>query len=803
MLSHLPGEPPCPRQLNAVANNPSTTALSEGDADVAVPVVPVPADAPEATFEHWKFGRPTQCWTYTDIAGAVHHYRVRFDPSDQRKQVVPCSLWRVSDGTLKWQFKAVPGLQPLYRLADLAADPSLDVIIVEGEKCADAAQEVFPSAVVVTSPGGAASAAKADWSVLAGRHVLIWPDLDEAGQAYAEKVALVLQGSAQDIQIVDAVALASTDREGCPREPKKGWDVVDALDEGWSPSELCDRVLSLTSAWAPLPSPADPLPGLQDASEVTSDPAFLAALQELAQLKAGDYALKRKEAAKQWQVKVGVLDGLVRRLKGEPEIEHHPAQRDMLLELVTAAKAELWRDTAGTAYATILEADVRKTFKVRSGDFRSWLIRRWIDHFADGEGLTSIPGGQALNDALGAVEARAMQGAVHPIFVRIGHADDRVFIDLGDDTWEAVAIDEGGWRVVQEPPVRFIRPPGLLPLPRPTSAPHGLEALYTLLPDGTDAKDAKVLLVSFLLAVFLPRGSFPILALSGGQGSGKTTLTRRIRALTDPNQAPARQRPRSEDDLIIASANGAILAFDNLTHIDGDLSDALCRLATGAGFSKRRLYSDSDEIIVEVRRPVIINGISDLVRMPDLADRALFVDLPKRTGYTPEVELEATFEENWPAILGTLYTAISAALKGYKGETASPGVRLVDFERWVRAAVQALGLEADEVSRVLVANRGHGDRMLVDDDVVACNLMKLLDADRRFRGTASQLLKELRLLADEGEKILLPKGPRALSVALKRLQPPLERSGVTMERKKEDGRLWLIQKREPTSVEVF
>jgi hypothetical protein len=387
----------------------------------------------------------------------------------------------VSDGTLKWQFKAVPGLQPLYRLADLAADPSLDVIIVEGEKCADAAQEVFPSAVVVTSPGGAASAAKADWSVLAGRHVLIWPDLDEAGQAYAEKVALVLQGSAQDIQIVDAVALASTDREGCPREPKKGWDVVDALDEGWSPSELCDRVLSLTSTWAPLPSPADPLPGLQDASEVTSDPAFLGALQELAQLKAGDYALKRKEAAKQWQVKVGVLDGLVRRLKGEPEIEHHPAQRDMLLELVTAAKAELWRDTAGTAYATILEADVRKTFKVRSGDFRSWLIRRWIDHFADGEGLTSIPGGQALNDALGAVEARAMHGAVHPIFVRIGHAHDRVFIDLGDDSWEAVAIDEGGWRVVQDLPVRFIRPPGLLPLPRPISAPHGLEALYTLL----------------------------------------------------------------------------------------------------------------------------------------------------------------------------------------------------------------------------------------------------------------------------------------------------------------------------------
>jgi hypothetical protein len=318
-----------------------------------------------------------------------------------------------------------------------------------------------------------------------------------------------------------------------------------------------------------------------------------------------------------------------------------------------------------------------------------------------------------------------------------------------------------------------------------------------------DAKDAKVLLVSFLLSVFLPRGSFPILALSGGQGSGQTTLTRRIQALVDPNQAPARQRPRSEDDLIIASANGAILAFDNLSNIDSDLSDALCRLATGAGFSKRRLYSDADEIIVEVRRPVIINGIADLVRMPDLADRALFVDLPKRRGYSPEVELEAAFEENWPAILGTIYAAVSAALMGHKTEIASPGMRLVDFERWVRAAAPALGLESDEVSRALVENRGLGDRMLVDDDVVASALMRLLDADRRFRGTASQLLKELRVLADEGEKFLLPKGPRALSVALKRLQPPLERFGVKMERKKDDGRLWLIEHGEPTTVEVF
>jgi energy-coupling factor transporter ATP-binding protein EcfA2 len=145
---------------------------------------------------------------------------------------------------------------------------------------------------------------------------------------------------------------------------------------------------------------------------------------------------------------------------------------------------------------------------------------------------------------------------------------------------------------------------------------EGLGALRSILPDATDAKDAQILLLSFMVGAFMPDGSLPLLALSGRQGSGKSTQTRRLRRLIDPNQAPARQQPRTEDDLILAARNGALVAFDNLSRINQDMSDALCRLATGAGFSKRRLYSDSDEIIVQVRRPVVINGITDLVRMP-------------------------------------------------------------------------------------------------------------------------------------------------------------------------------------------
>ena len=50
-------------------------------------------------------------------------------------------------------------------------------------------------------------------------------------------------------------------------------------------------------------------------------------------------------------------------------------------------------------------------------------------------------------------------------------------------------------------------------------------------------------------------------------------------------------------------------------------------LATGGGFAVRQLYTDQDEVLFEAARPVILNGIEDIVERPDLADRAVFLTL--------------------------------------------------------------------------------------------------------------------------------------------------------------------------------
>ncbi len=190
-------------------------------------VVPVPDNAPKLPNSHPTLGQPSSTWTYLDASGAVMHYVFRLESQDG-KQILPLTLWRGQNG-LRWRWKAIPDCRPLYGLDKLAARAGAYVVVCEGEKCADAASEIFPKSVCVTSSGGSQAFAKTDWSPLAGRTVLIWPDNDAPGAKYAENVAEILQTLGCTAQIIDAFKLASIAPGGGAREPTARWDCADAL----------------------------------------------------------------------------------------------------------------------------------------------------------------------------------------------------------------------------------------------------------------------------------------------------------------------------------------------------------------------------------------------------------------------------------------------------------------------------------------------------------------------------------------------------------------------------------------------
>src|SRR3974390_1571032 len=155
------------------------------------------------------------------------------------------------------------------------------------------------------------------------------------------------------------------------------------------------------------------------------------------------------------------------------------------------------------------------------------------------------------------------------------------------------------------PPVRFRRTPGMLPLPVPERG-GSIETLRSFLnlPSG----DGFVLIVAWLLAALRAGGPYPLLAISGEQGSAKTVLSKLLKALIDPNAAPVRALSREEREVLIAANNGHLVAFDNLSGLPHWLSDALCRLATGGSFAVRQLYTDDEEGLFEESPPILLNG---------------------------------------------------------------------------------------------------------------------------------------------------------------------------------------------------
>ena len=349
-----------------------------------------------------------------------------------------------------------------------------------------------------------------------------------------------------------------------------------------------------------------------------------------------------------------------------------------------AVCAELFHTADGTAFADLTIDGHRETWPVRSIRLRSWLRRK---HY-EATGAAATAG--AISSALDLLEARAQFDAPQrAVYLRVAEHDGRIYLDLADERWRAVEIGPDGWQVITRPPVRFRRAAGMLPLPMPI--PGGsLEALAPFF--NVANRGDFVLVMAWLLAALRHGGPYPLLAVSGEQGSAKTVFSKILRGLIDPNAAPVRTGPREERDLFIAASNGHLLAFDNLSDLPPWMSDALCRLASGGSFAVRQLYTDRDEVLFQAARPIILNGIEDVITRPDLADRAIFLSLtapPGRTSARRERDL-ARFRDGTAAhprgVVGCCKPWIACPTRGSTGTAATDG-RLCTLGNGLRTGI--------------------------------------------------------------------------------------------------------------------
>ena len=486
---------------------------------------------------------------------------------------------------------------------------------------------------------------------------------------------------------------------------------------------------------------------------------------------------------KQVGVRVTALDKAIADESGESG-GRGPTQADILIQI--ADSTQLFHTPGSIGYADLEISGHRETWPIRSKGFRRWLAQRF---FEETEGA---PNSEALHSALNVIEARAHFDAPQmKIHVRVAGHGGRLYLDLADDDWRVIEIGSDGYRVVENPPVRFRRAAGMQPLMPPVEG-GSIEALRPFL--NVRGDQDFVLVVFWALAVLRNCGPYPVLVLSGEQGSAKSTFSAILRALLDPNTAPLRALPREDRDLFIAATNGHVLTFDNVSGLPAWISDTLCRLATGGGFAVRQLYTDQDEVLFDAARPVILNGIEDIVTRPDLADRAIFLTLepiPEERRRT-EAELWAAFEAERPRILGVLLDAVMQGLKMIQKTKLERLPRMADFALWATACETALW-PAGTFWSAYCGNRDEAVENVIEGDPVAAAVraMMMERTERTERtdwtGTATDLLGALAEAA--GERIAKaktwPNSPRALSGRLRRAATFLRKIGIEIDYTKE------------------
>ncbi|MDP3600731.1 MAG: hypothetical protein Q8R85_06115 [Bosea sp. (in: a-proteobacteria)] len=444
-----------------------------------------------------------------------------------------------------------------------------------------------------------------------------------------------------------------------------------------------------------------------------------------------------------------------------------PTDADLLLAIAEQEVGFVrWQ---GRCYATVTTKKGQRTLQVRGPAFQTWLRLRFREHQG------RIPPAAAVKAAITAIEDIASLAPEQPVFLRSARDGGRIYIDLGDETGAAIEMASGQWRIVPAPPVRFVR--GNLTRPMPMPAREGgldlLRSLLNLVDDGSFQ-----LLATWCVAALMPEGPYPLLVIGGEQGSAKTTTAKLVHDLVDPSRLPLRALPRSERDLYISTSNTHVLAFDNISSIDDWLSDTLCKLATGGGMATRQLFTDSGEVYFEAIKPVILNSIADVVTRPDLADRAVILNLP---AIAEEERLDpgaftTLFQARHPQILGTLLDLMAMAVDRLPTLKTDRLPRMAGFARIGIAIEHVFGppgcfLEAYD------RNRSMSSAILAESDPIVSAVSKLAHDHGPWNGTATDLARALE------PRMVPPKrlDPAALAGRLRRLAPVLRSNGVGVE----------------------
>jgi hypothetical protein len=469
------------------------------------------------------------------------------------------------------------------------------------------------------------------------------------------------------------------------------------------------------------------------------------------------------------------------------EKEERRNQADRLIGYALEDVQELFVDQHGAPHALINGEPMALTSRCYS-----WLRRLMWEE--EGRSVS----GEYLKMAAGTLSAQAeFSGELRELYTRAAWHQDTLYYELRPG--KVVRVGPGGWTFEANPPVLFRHYMNLKALPDP-EAGGSLDVLDGLI--NLKSERDRRLFKAYLVTLPLEHVGRPIFNASGAMGSGKTTIQRLIKRLLDPT-APETVRfdPR---DFLQKAMHAYIVMLDNQNTIPEWASDTLCRLVTGEADSKRRLYTDDEDFIIELRRAALLNGINVPTDRGDVLDRSLVVELvriPDGERKTEE-ELWERFEAEHPKLLGALFDTLSNAIALKRSLKLSRRPRLADWGEYAASVYEVMGWGAeqflsdwDEIVKVQ-------NRSTLDGSPVAQAIIKFMEDRESYEGSSTELHKKLESIAEEiGVSIVRdkawPKSARWLWRRIQEVVPLLVGVGIAASREHTDKGTQVALRKDP------
>lgn len=384
-------------------------------------------------------------------------------------------------------------------------------------------------------------------------------------------------------------------------------------------------------------------------------------------------------------------------------------------------------------------------------------------------------GKAAFGAALQALIDAALNGEERALHLRTAPILDGFCIDLGGPARRAVLITASGYEITSSPPVLFRASAGKLVEPAEKGD-------INLLRRHLNVNDVQFqLIIAWLTFSMGPAGPYPVLALWGEQGSAKTTAAAVLRYLLDGRRTGGRALPSSKQNLDVAAKLSHLLSFDNVSFISAAVSDCLARLATGEEDGRRKLFTDFDEVVFEATRPILINGINNVVTKADLAQRTIFVEVPviPKSQRVTKRAFWPRFDQDAPMIMAGLLDIVVQGLRRLPDVRVTELERMADFTEW-GCAIESTHWSEGSFMAAYSANIEVGNADLLQVDDLGMAVVELMTRQPSWTGTATQLLQLLDAERTPAQRRLqtLPRNGQRLSIDLHRLAPVLRLRGI-------------------------